>query len=833
MTLPNPTLVCEFARTKRLPSDLTFTRASIASYVDSNGYIQYVDTDEARFDHTPIDGTSNGLLIEESRTNKLLYSSDQSNTSVWSHGQRKCLSNFGIAPDGTYTADLLVPNSGVTGSWGAQLPAITAGQPHTLSVWVKGTSGVGGYISLYWYNTTDGDQGTKFNPITGVRFSNFNTITPTSYSSTAYPNGWFRLSITFTPTSAASFQVGVRHSDWTANGIDGVYIWGAQLEQATFPTSYMPSTETFTSRASTATYFDSVDGLLKTTPTNLITYSQDFTNAAWTKTNVLAFSSTGSLSNIAIAPDGTKTASKIIENTANGSHDIATTFSTTSGVSYTVSAYLRPAERTKSTLIFGNGASWASVDVDVANGTNLGQYYSGLSNAIVTITDVGFGWKRVSLQVTAANTTTTTFNIRMFGSASTYTGDGSSGLYVWGAQANIGPIQTYSVTTTTAITSGGSRPHYNDYSKVNRGMLLEPAATNLITLSQSADNAYWSKVNVAMTANTTLAPDGSMTADTVAINTTSSLDHYFEVVPTTGANQTSTASFFVKMGTQRYVRLHAYSYPTSANNAWVAFDLSTGSAITSAANSTDQHYSIAPYPNGWFRISQTVTFATSTDTQRYVRLFFCNNIGATTYVGAVTDNFYVWGAQLEIGGLTSYIPTFGSTVTRAADLSSSAQATRAADVCYINTGDWLNKSEGTLYTTSQLKNIASSSYPRVIQLEGLNAASDYMTIHYPNSLTGLAIDVKANNTSTFYANTAITSGSASSMTFAYKTNDSAVSVNGATVTTDTSVTLISNPVRLSIGCQAINSAFLNGTINRLYYWPKRIPNTDLENLSGL
>ena len=839
-SLPNPTLVYEFGRTKRLPQSLTFSRASPATYVDSSGYIQYASNNTARFTHDTVTGDSEGLLIEESRTNLYTYS-EKFDNAVWSKGNLSIVANWVLAPDGTYTGTKIVETTTAsTNHWLSQVASITSGQTYTTSIFVKAgerTKCIFGLDSTYFggsghYILFDASAGT----------ASVFLGTPT-YSITAYRNGWYKISVTATATvtgsgsGAGSIQLhnGTSNS-YTGDGTSGLYVWGYQLEVGSFVTTYIPSNDTFTSRASSATYFDSTDSILKTTPTNLLTYSQDFTNAAWSKSNVLAFGSTGSLANITLAPDGTLTASKIVEDTTTNPHMVRQAFSQVAGEYYTFSVYVKSAERTHTVILVYTGTNYVALNpVNLSDRTGVLQL-SGLTagTASYSVTNAGFGWSKIAVSFTATNTGSYFAEVRCSnGSTSNYTGDGISGLYIWGAQANIGPLQTYSTTTTTALTTGGTRPNYNAYSKVNNGLLAEPAATNLITYSQAIDNAYWTKFSCTATANQGTAPDGSYTADLLAINTTSSVEHYFEVIVSTGSNNTSTASWFVKMGTQRYVRISSYSSPTSGNNAWVAFDLASGSVLTSAVANATQRYSIVPYGNGWYRISQTITFNSSSDTSRYFRLHFCNNVGANSYVGAVTDNFYVWGCQLEMGNLTSYIPTYGSTATRSADVISSAVTTRQADVCSIDVGTWFNQPEGTLFTTSKVNNVTSGTFPRVVQIQGINHNTDRMITYYSSDNVTVANTIMANNATTQLSSTTITAGSSISSVMAYKSNDAAVSYNGGTVVTDNTVTLISNPTRMTIGNNANVQNFLNGTINRLYYWPKRLTNTDIQNLSGI
>jgi hypothetical protein len=255
----SPSLNLDFAKSKSLDSRITYTRSTTATYMGSDGLIKTAAINEPRFEHDPITKVCKGLLIEESRTNILFYSSAQDN-GVWSHAPSPNNSvitpDSGLAPDGTMTADKVVPASGVSASWHPISPLVSAGQTYTLSAFIKASGTLATSVSLSYYNTTDGDQGGKFNPQTGAYIGLFNTIAPISTTSTAYPNGWFRISITFTPTTNTTFNCTHRFNGWTGNGIDGYYIWGVQLEAGAFPTSYIPTTSSAVTRNADLPYIN-------------------------------------------------------------------------------------------------------------------------------------------------------------------------------------------------------------------------------------------------------------------------------------------------------------------------------------------------------------------------------------------------------------------------------------------------------------------------------------------------------------------------------------------------------------------------------------------------
>ena len=163
---------------------------------------------------------------------------------------------------------------------------------------------------------------------------------------------------------------------------------------------------------------------------NLLTYSEVFSNAVWTKTRILAFGS-GSVADATTAPDGTLTADKIIEDgSASTTPSVQQASTLASGTQATFRVYCKAAERTwcRVSLNANTGAD-ASVYVNLstgANGTSAGGTY--------VITSMGNGWWRIA--VTGTTSTINAIPIVLVATADggqSYSGDSTSGIYIWGA----------------------------------------------------------------------------------------------------------------------------------------------------------------------------------------------------------------------------------------------------------------------------------------------------------------------------------------------------------------------------------------------------------------
>ena len=226
-------------------------------------------------------------------------------------------------------------------------------------------------------------------------------------------------------------------------------------------TSGFDSRITFT-RASSGTYFDG-SGILQTASTNvprldhspttrlplgllieeqrtnLILQSEDF-STTWTNTN------SSEQTNVIVAPNGTLTGDKLVEDTANGVHDVLQSITLVASTTYSLSVFAKAAERTRFRVagrIFGSWSAFPEAVFDLSTGTVV----SGTG----TITAVGNGWYRCSV-VGTTSATNAGINIALVSTGTTisYTGDGTSGIYLWGAQLEAGAFPTSYIPTTVA-----------------------------------------------------------------------------------------------------------------------------------------------------------------------------------------------------------------------------------------------------------------------------------------------------------------------------------------------------------------------------------------------
>jgi hypothetical protein len=250
----SPSLLLNFTNTSTLDPRITFTRSTTATFTGSNGLIQTAAINAPRFDYNPTTLASLGLLIEEQRTNLVTYSEQFQTT--WTNIDSTEQTNVIVSPAGTLTGDKIVENSGSVTPFLSQSVSVTSGTAYTFSVYGKeDPTSAKRYLMLLLPSAQFGANiRVSVNLATGASAT---VGSPTATSVTAVGNGWYRISVTASATSTGSSAVQVRLTNdpnagivaYTGNGTSGIYIWGAQLEVGTFPTSYIPTVASQVTRA--------------------------------------------------------------------------------------------------------------------------------------------------------------------------------------------------------------------------------------------------------------------------------------------------------------------------------------------------------------------------------------------------------------------------------------------------------------------------------------------------------------------------------------------------------------------------------------------------------
>jgi hypothetical protein len=403
--LARPSLLLDFANSKVLDPRITFARASTATYYD-------------------------GKTTAKAEENLFLYS-EQFDNAYWLKNGGTVTANTAVAPDGTTTADTISVNAnslGVYKTISNLLPGI-----YTWSVFLNGVAGT---IVNVGVNTSS-----------------------QSYQQVTLTGSWQRVSGQIPVTSDANFHF---RSDYPVTagqvGAFTCFAWGAQLEQRSSVTAYTPTTTqpitkyapVLLTAASGVARFDhnpvtgeSLGLLIEDQRTNVIPSSGQL-HAVWTPQTAgdVLF-----ISNAITAPDGTVSATKLVEGTTT-SAKLGRYFSLSTGLTGAVTAsfYIKAGERRYVWIYdsyIGFNAYFDAVTGiirDTAGGT-------------FTVTDAGNGWWRISATATMAFPYT---NLRIYllrtgtfnaGVTDVYAGDGYSGVYIWGHQYEAGESATSYIPT--------------------------------------------------------------------------------------------------------------------------------------------------------------------------------------------------------------------------------------------------------------------------------------------------------------------------------------------------------------------------------------------------
>jgi hypothetical protein len=589
---------------------ITFSRGTNATMIDSTGQLTYAP--------------SNMLLNSESFGGASWFPTGLAATPV--------VSNITAAPDETITADKIVENNIDTTHYIAQTNAYTASVTYTASIYAKAAERQ--YVQIILTTAAFGSALTAGFDLSGSG----STVTSAGSTSsiTSVGNGWYRCSIRATATTSASTGVQIRlagslsttPASYQGDNTSGLYLWGAQLGAVTYETA---------PRAYNST-----------TPKNLLGYTEEFnvTTSGWTK-----FNSTIT-ANATTDPNGNLNADKLVEQATTQNHNVNQAFSFVAGVPYTYSVYAKAAERQYIQIIFTTPA-YSGNFIGVFNLSGNGATAVNVGGLTSSITSVGNGWYRCSITSTATTAGSATPQIRVTTSfsttaaSSTYLGDGTSGVYLWGAQlSDSASMDPYVYNPAAALTSTayyGPRFDYNPNYAYSTNNLIPYANP------QDFSNAsFWSKPRASAPATTATAdPAETYTAYKLTEDTATGT----HLIAWQGLTRSVTAG--VQYTISGYLKLADAARSTVAlslgvdNGAFAVasggdLDLSTGNVT----NPTGNGVTVVNAGNGWYRWYITATAAASAIFIMRINLL---SGGTISYTGDGTSGVYIWGAQLVTG----------------------------------------------------------------------------------------------------------------------------------------------------------------------------------------
>ena len=515
------------------------------------------------------------------------------------------------------------------------------------------------------------------------------------------------------------------------------------------------------------------DGLIEKVRTNLVTYSNTFSNADWLVDQVTK--TTGQTD-----PNGGTTAVLLTSTNTSSTY----MYQTKAGLGC-LSIYAKVGTRSTFSLIptgYNNGAFFDLSSV-TATASGIG--------SLAKIESVGGGWFRCSV----ATSSSTDFIVSLSNIAGTDSVISDTMTFAF-AQGETGDIATPYIATTSAAVSVGpvaNVPRLDYLDSSSPRLLLEPQRTNLVTYSEQINTGFTTSQGgtgllPVITANDAISPDGYQNADTIVFDagagtTSSDISAIRQVFG--GTTATYTCSFYAKTpsGTaQIQVRIDGSSYEKfTITNEWQRFTLTR--ALTGTSNQLD--FAIRRGLNEPMNASATIQ---------------------------------LWGVQVELGAYaTSYIPTLGAAVTRGSDAASKT-----------GISSLIGQTEGTIFIDVNLDTVsAQTNDPVLIYLRGTNVET-YIEIIDNGGVSSLHFNSGVQATIDAPAGSVI--AGRNKFAFTYKQNDFALYLNGVLIGTDTSGTVGAQD---EFGFQYNNSAFEGQQkVSQALVFPTRLSNDDLAALTA-
>ncbi|QEH80818.1 hypothetical protein EIK56_22900 [Sphingomonas sp. C8-2] len=542
----------------------------------------------------------------------------------------------------------------------------------------------------------------------------------------------------------------------------------------------LPAEVAFT-RASYATLVDQT-GKIAFAPANLFVRSQEFDSGSWVKGNLSV------TADATTAPDGSVSADKLVEAATSSTHYVQQNVGTV-GLYEVLTVYAKPA-----------GRDWIGLNLSTANAAyfNVAAGTVGTvtgAGAVATITPAANGFYRCSLRGLRQTSGYNAIFCCAADNAPSYAGDGTSGVYLWGAQLEpvgyMGSARAYLMTTTAAF--HGARFSYHPVTWEARGLLNEEARSNLASQSEFVNGVADAPTRGSVTA---AAFAGLFCGTGLSLQLVPATTVYAYKTVSTVAGTIYTLSVFVRMDDGGPP---VFGSP-GTNNPLNDFVLNVGGSVTSPSL-----YTIEDYGGGLYRVWFSAAAASD---NAYA--------GVIKYGGNSARGFSTSGWQFEAGSFpTSYIPTGASAATRAAEqlIASGASFT-----------GWFNPDEGTI----------------IVDFETLGYSTQNMLLTASDGTNNNLIEMRlpdAANTRVQYtsAGTLVASlqhptpvlGVVRRLGTAYKLDDFASVLDGGAPLTDNAGAVPTGLDRLGIGNR--NGSFIfNGHIRRIRYFNQRLSNALLQ-----
>ncbi|MBC8304215.1 MAG: hypothetical protein H8E55_51715 [Pelagibacterales bacterium] len=397
----------------------------------------------------------------------------------------------------------------------------------------------------------------------------------------------------------------------------------------------------------------------------------------------------------------------------------------------------------------------------------------------------------------------------------------ANGTYVFEGAANDTKVlirgnavtNNFEVTNISVVEVQGDRPRLsyditNGVVEDKPHLLLEPSRTNKYLYSQDFSDAYWTKSGTSVVSGFA-SPDGTLNAFKL-IGDGANSTHFLRRYIATTALTNHSFSFFVKKGeiTKFGIREDAQT------GNYVSFDLETKTIITS--------------------VVMTLTYEEVGD---YLKIKIVSQIGSNgtagyaiymlddAYSGGVVNGsrvipngsgFYIFGAQLEAGSYaTSYIPTSGSAVTRAAETCNNSKPS-------------VNSTEGVLY--AEISALADDGTNRILGISNGGVFNNSVLLRFSSASNRIQAQVRLGGVYQCSLNYDVTDATEfNKIAFKYKQNDFSLFVNGIERATDTSGNVVTGLDVLDFDISTTNEFY--GKVKGLAVYNEALTDAQLQTLT--
>jgi hypothetical protein len=380
---------------------------------------------------------------------------------------------------------------------------------------------------------------------------------------------------------------------------------------------------------------------------------------------------------------------------------------------------------------------------------------------------------------------------------------------------------TRTLNTATRVNSSGfietvnanlPRFDFDPITKVCKGLLIEETRIQTSRATEIID--AWSKSSTAGTSNVVLSPSGIQNADLIYPTSSGNGRQIYLLCTNAPTSGTVAISVFAKPAGKNWLCI--YSLDSVVPVAW--FNLSTGVKGTAAAGWTN---SIEPYGEGFYRCTAVGTAVAG----GYVTFGIVDGDNTIAVTANGTDGLYMWGSQVEAGAFsTSYIPNTSSaqaTITRNAD---------AVSMTGTNFSSWYNASEGTFVVQFDSATISATGAAVYYAFGASDGTAANFNGAYLFQTTGYAATTVSSSNQVNITVGAVTVNATQKIAYAYKANDFAAALNGATANLDTAGNLPTVD-RLTIGALYSGSNIINGHVAKLAYYAPRLINNEVRAFS--